>query len=79
MREVVFITMRTNKRSYQLPAPPTALNRVSALRRDVLEVANGWTVLGDAHGNAPHRIYFLTFRYAPDALPALYTCTCRRS
>ena len=49
-----------------------ARGRAIAQRGDVLAVANGWTVLGDSG-----RVYFLTFRYATDAQPALYDCTCK--
>ncbi len=62
----------SSKSIYDQRAERKAKGRAIALRGDVLEVAGGWTVLGDSG-----RVYFLTFRYATDAQPALYDCTCR--
>jgi hypothetical protein len=61
-----------HKSIYDQRAERKAKGRAIALPGDVLEVMGGWTVLGDSG-----RVYFLTFRYATHAQPALYDCTCR--
>lgn len=61
-----------HKSIYDQRAERKARGRAIVQRGDVLEVLGGWTVLGDSG-----RVYFLTFRYATDAQPTLYDCTCR--
>ena len=62
----------SSKSIYDQRSERKAKGRAIAQRGDVLEVENGWTVLGDSG-----RVYFLTFRYATQMQPALYDCTCK--
>lgn len=68
----------SKKSIHQLEQERKAKGRVIFQRADVHELRDGtgWTVLGDAHGDEPRRVYEVKFRYADDEEPALFDCTC---